>query len=182
MELTDFIKVYNVGGELCDKILEGKTDDVLWSPHCWNDYGSGEFHSHEEKELDVLFIERDDPALGVASQIIRTLIGAYSMQFPLVGVSQFNDIRLNRYVPGTIMRRHVDHIHTLFDGETKGIPVLTILMNLNDEYEGGELTVCDRDYNLNKGDVILFPSCFLYPHEVKEVTSGVRFSAVAWAW
>ncbi len=182
MELTDYIKVYNVGGDLCDKILEGKTEESLWSPHCWNDYGSGEFHSHEEKELDVLFLQSDDPALGYTSQITRTLLQAYCMQFPVAGVSQFNDARLNRYVPGTIMRNHVDHIHTIFDGETKGIPVLTILMNLNDGYEGGELVVCDRTFHMKKGDVILFPSCFLYPHQVLEVTSGVRFSAVSWAW
>lgn len=182
MELADFIKVYNVGPEACDMILEGKTADELWSPHCWNDYGRGEFHTHEEKELDVLFLEQGDPALAVASQVTRTLVQAYSMAFPDVGVSQFNDARLNRYTPSTVMRRHVDHIHTLFDGEAKGIPVLTVLMNLNDGYEGGELVVCDREYSLRKGDVVLFPSCFLYPHEVKEVTSGVRYSAVAWAW
>lgn len=182
MELVDFVKVYNIGGELCDKILRGKTDPELWSPHCWNDYGSGEFTTHEEKELDVLFLEEGDPSLTITAQVTRTLIQAYCMQFPTAGVSQFNDARLNRYLPGTIMRRHVDHIHTIFDGTAKGIPVLTILMNLNDEYEGGELIVCDNEHKLRKGDVILFPSCFLYPHEVKEVISGVRFSAVSWAW
>lgn len=182
MELTDFIKVYNVGGEICDRILDGKTDGALWSPHCWNDYGRGEFHTHKEKELDVLFLEPNDPALELTSQIARTLIQAYAMAFPDVAVSQFSDARLNRYTPNTVMRRHVDHIHSLFDGETKGIPILTILTNLNDGYEGGGLIVCDREYNLKKGDIILFPSCFLYPHEVLEVTSGVRFSAVSWAW
>jgi len=182
VELVDFIKVYNVGGDICDRVLVGKTDPELWRPHCWNDYGSGDFHSNEEKELDVLFLEKDDPALETISQVTRTLIQAYTMAFPDVGLTQFNDARLNRYVPGTVMRRHVDHIHTLFDGETRGVPVLTVLMNLNDGYGGGGLIVCNRQYNLKKGDVILFPSCFLYPHEVLEVTSGVRFSAVSWAW
>ncbi|MBM4058547.1 MAG: 2OG-Fe(II) oxygenase [Planctomycetes bacterium] len=182
MELADFIKVYNVGGDICDRILDGKVEGSEWAPHCWNDYGKGEFHSHDEKELDVLFLEPGDPSLEHAAQVIRTLVQAYALQFPEVGVSQFSDARLNRYTPNTVMRRHVDHIHTLFDGEAKGIPVLTILMNLNDGYEGGGLVVCDREYAMKKGDVILFPSCFLYPHEVLEVTAGMRFSAVSWAW
>jgi predicted 2-oxoglutarate/Fe(II)-dependent dioxygenase YbiX len=182
LELADYIKVYNVGGDICDRILDGKTDPGLWSPHCWNDYGSGEFTTHEEKELDVLFLQEGDTSLAITAQVTRTLLQAYCMQHPAAAVSEFNDARLNRYLPGTVMRRHVDHIHTIFDGQAKGIPILTILMNLNDGYEGGGLIVCDREYNLNKGDVIIFPSCFLFPHEVREVTSGVRFSAVSWAW
>ena len=80
------------------------------------------------------------------------------------------------------MRKHYDHIRSLFDGERKGIPVLSILGVLNDDYEGGEFLVNDRDFNLKQGDIILFPSCFMYPHEVKEVTKGTRYSFISWAF
>ena len=36
------------------------------------------------------------------------------------------------------MALHCDHIHSLFEGQKKGIPTMTFLAVLNDDYEGGE--------------------------------------------
>ena len=35
---------------------------------------------------------------------------------------------------------------------------------------------------LKQGDVLLFPSTFLYRHCITEVTKGTRFSGVTWAY
>jgi len=92
-------------------------------------------------------------------------------------------LTLNRYTPGTTMRTHIDHIHSLFDGRQKGIPVLSMIGILNEDYDGGELVFFD-DYKIKTktGDLIIFPSCFLYPHAIEEVTKGTRYSFVSWAW
>ena len=98
-------------------------------------------------------------------------------------MSQFNSIRFNRYEPDQIMRQHYDHIHSLFDGEIKGVPVLSFIMNFNDDYEGAELFFWkDTMVELGKGDIVMFPSNFLFPHGVTEATKGKRYSAVAWGW
>ena len=39
-----------------------------------------------------------------------------------------------------------------------------------------------KKIRLKTGDILLFPSNFMYPHEVKEVTKGVRYSFVRWAF
>jgi len=54
---------------------------------------------------------------------------------------------------------------------------------LNEDYDGGELVFFD-DYKIKTktGDLIIFPSCFLYPHAIEEVTKGTRYSFVSWAW
>ena len=72
-----------------------------------------------------------------------------------------------------------DHIHSLFDGQRKGIPILSILGVLNEGYEGGEF-VFFQDYEvpLKAGDIMVFPSNFMYPHTVKELTKGERFTFV----
>jgi len=80
------------------------------------------------------------------------------------------------------MRKHYDHIHSIFDGQRKGIPVLSMLGILNNDYEGGEFLVRDKQFKLKQGDMIIFPSCFMYPHEVKEVTKGIRYSFISWAF
>jgi predicted 2-oxoglutarate/Fe(II)-dependent dioxygenase YbiX len=71
----------------------------------------------------------------------------------------------------------------MFDGERKGIPILSVLGILNDNYEGGEFIMFD-DYkiNLKMGDVLIFPSIFLYPHKVKSVNKGTRYSFISWVW
>jgi predicted 2-oxoglutarate/Fe(II)-dependent dioxygenase YbiX len=81
------------------------------------------------------------------------------------------------------MRSHLDHIHSLFDGKEKGIPVFSIVGNLNDDYEGAEFYFWD-DYvvPLGAGDILMFPSLFMYPHGVKEARKGNRYSFVSWAW
>ena len=90
--------------------------------------------------------------------------------------------RINKYEPGTEMRVHWDEITSLFDGQIRGIPTLTILGALNDEYEGGELLMWGEPFELKAGDVLVFPSTFLYPHSVNTVKSGTRYSFVSWAW
>ena len=81
------------------------------------------------------------------------------------------------------MSKHVDHIHDLFTGDIKGIPILSILSLLNDNYQGGEFIMFD-DYEikLKAGDLLIFPSVFLYPHLVKPVTKGIRYSFVSWCY
>ena len=98
-------------------------------------------------------------------------------------IKTFTPIRFNRYSTGTMMREHYDHIHSLFDGERKGIPILSILGVLNEGYEGGEFLFFDHhEVPLKAGDIMVFPSNFMYPHTVKEVTKGERYTFVSWAF
>ena len=81
------------------------------------------------------------------------------------------------------MQNHCDHIHSLFDGEIKGVPILSIIGILNDDYEGGKLIMFeDKTIETKKGDLLIFPSNFLYPHKIAPVTKGVRYSYVSWVW
>ena len=82
------------------------------------------------------------------------------------------------------MALHCDHIHSMFDGNMKGIPILSVLGLLNDDFEGGEFLMFDdeKQINLKAGDIMVFPSVFLYPHRVAPVTKGIRHAFVAWVW
>ena len=78
---------------------------------------------------------------------------------------------------------HCDHISELFDGQRKGIPTLSIVGLLNEDYEGGELIMFDNyEIKLKQGDLMIFPSNFLYPHKVEPIKKGVRYSYVSWVW
>ena len=89
------------------------------------------------------------------------------------------------YNKATSMQKHCDHIWSLFEdnGKPRGIPVLSIITALNDNYSGGEIIMCEKyKYKLKAGETLIFPSNFLYPHEVKKITKGTRHSMVSWVY
>ena len=53
----------------------------------------------------------------------------------------------------------------------------------NDDYEGGGFFFFeDYEVKLKQGDILIFPSVFMFPHRVEKVTKGIRNSFVSWAW
>ena len=76
---------------------------------------------------------------------------------------------------------HCDHVGNAVGG--KGIPTVSIVGNLGDDFEGGALRFWGtKDYYFKKGEIMFFPSNFLYPHRVRKVTKGLRYSFVSWVW
>jgi len=94
-------------------------------------------------------------------------------------VSNHSNIRLNKYKTGRIMSEHFDLIRR---NKTDGIPVLSLVGALNDNYNGGQFLMNDEVIPMKQGDILVFPSTFLYPHKVTEVTEGTRYTFVTWAY
>jgi hypothetical protein len=180
--IADYVKLYQfLDQEFCVNTVKSIAD-VNWQKHTYYDYGSNQHRSYD-----------DDLSINTGSNPFKTLI-QHRLWAPIKQYVQeldmswfdswngFSDIRFNRYAPGTNMKLHCDHIQSLFDGSIKGIPTLTVLGLLNNDYQGGELELCGEIVNINPGEVIIFPSNFMYPHRVKTVTHGVRYSYVSWVY
>ena len=187
-QLRDLIHVERgiIPANLCEYLVE-EIEKNEWRPHTWYNNVANSFGSEETMELDVQNITGEHQQLLTPFMIQAGAAynATYSFQCERTQqiMNKFSAIRFNRYAPGQIMRQHHDHIHSLFDGNEKGIPVLSFILNLNDDYEGAELFFWDDHVvPLGKGDIIMFPSLFLFPHGVKEATKGKRYSAVSWAW
>lgn len=60
--------------------------------------------------------------------------------------------------------------------------VLSVLLYLNDDYEGGEIEFKHSNVRIKPapGSVLFFPSNFLYVHEVYPVTKGPRYALPNW--
>jgi len=78
-----------------------------------------------------------------------------------------------RYGVGQHFAVHTDH------GFSYNCTVSSV-MYLNDDYEGGELWFPYLDIVLKPeyGDIVLFPSTFIYAHASKPITRGVKYAAV----
>lgn len=61
---------------------------------------------------------------------------------------------------------------------------LSISICLNNEYTGGEFVFDCKGEKLtipqNVGDAVIFPSNFIFPHQVNKVTKGTRFALIGW--
>ena len=187
-QLKDLIHIERglIATNLCDYIVD-EIEKKEWRPHSWYNNVQGTFGSEETKELDVQNITAEHQQLLTPFMISAG--ASYNAKYhfecerTMQIMNKFSAIRFNRYSPGQIMRAHHDHIASLFSGDERGIPVLSFILNLNDDYEGADLYFWE-DYKvpLGKGDIIMFPSLFLFPHGVTEATRGRRFSAVSWGW
>ena len=185
-----FVAQKIIPADLCDAIVQD-IETRPWEPHTWYDKVTHAYNSEETMELDV------QPASPqIQKQLGNFIVAAakiyhnnysysYADQPDRTGqmMSQFSLVRFNRYTPGQIMRQHHDHIHSIFDGKIKGVPVLTFILNFNDDYEGADLYFWkDTVVKLGKGDIIMFPSNWLFPHGVTEATKGKRYSGSVWGW
>ena len=162
-----------------------------WSTHQFYKAGSGDYVSYDN-ELSVSWSnikqrqEIQDKIYNGLQRYINELPTMTKVDYAhswFSGWAGYSELRFNKYDESTLMKLHCDHIHSMFDGDRKGIPVLSILGCLNDDYKGGELIMfADQEIKLKGGSLLIFPSNFLYPHEVKPVTKGSRYSYVSWAW
>ncbi len=189
-KLKDLIVVEEglIPKNICDYIIQD-IETRQWAPHTWYNAEAGTFGSEPTKELDVQSTTEELQAL--LTPYVISAGASYNEKVLFEGggertrqiMSKFSKIRFNRYVPGQIMRTHMDHIKSLFTPPEQGIPVLSMIICFNDEYEGGELVFWD-DYKVKPkaGSIIAWPSLFLYPHGVAEITSGKRYSGVLWCW
>lgn len=185
--LSEYVKTYNnwFDKEKCKKIVS-EIEKNHWKQHTFYSVENNSYGTRSgDKELDISYTADAD----IEKYVMQRIWDGYlqyvtDLKFSWWnGWQGFSRVRFNRYVETRVMAEHCDHIHSLFDGERKGIPVMTALGLLNDDFEGGELVMWeDEVIKFKGGDLLVFPSVFLYPHRIEPVIKGVRYSCVSWAW
>jgi hypothetical protein len=188
-DLRSYLKIYSdwLTPEVCQETVdELELVEGQFQTHQFYDYINDTNHSYEH-ELAVTWsnVRHKDYIM----QRIWDGLQKYHQELVEWGCNWystwqgFTEVRFNRYREDTQMKLHCDHIHSMFDGQRKGIPTLTILGGLNGGYEGGDLVFWqDTPITLKAGEIMIFPSNFLYPHRVDLVTKGTRYSYVSWTW
>jgi hypothetical protein len=192
-DLSYYVKSYKmISDDDCKRIVK-KIEGVDWKQHEFYDVHSGESSDRSgDKELDVGYIhfsEEDQEGWELRSLVMEAIWKSYKSYVTDLNLGWwsswegFSEVRFNRYKETRLMAEHCDHIHSLFDGQRKGIPTMTALGLLNEEYEGGEFVMWeDVVLPFKAGEIKIFPSCFLYPHRIDPVNFGTRYSFVSWAW
>ena len=92
-----------------------------------------------------------------------------------VGINAYEAFNFVKYEgAGTHFRIHADHGPTY-------VTTISIVVYLNDDYEGGDIWFPRMD-NLSikpkAGDIVVFPSTYIYEHASQDMISGTKYSVV----
>lgn len=185
-QLKDFIWYGKevIDPDFCDYILNEYAESDLWEA---TRVGSGydpnsrrcSFIPTSEKNIIEQNPEIRQNIDDKLFEIVKNLVEDYKNNNPgspdELEIQEDSGYELLKYEVGDFYIQHTDS----FKLEPR---TLTIIMSMNDGYEGGEVALFDRElvYKLDAGDVLIFPSNFMYPHEILPVTSGTRYSMITW--
>lgn len=181
--LKDYIIVLNdvLPHAVCDKILEEYAGSCEWQQ---TSVGGGEvrldIRSAQTIQMSADFVlnknlelrkELDSDVFAGASKAIQ----AYNEKFEHCRIEEDSGYELLRYETGQFYTQHTDS----FKARPRAV---SCSFSLNDNYEGGEFGFFDRELTIKapKGGAVLFPSNFMYPHEIMPVIKGVRYSIITW--
>lgn len=185
-DLTWYMKRYDgfFDQQFCESVVK-ELDSLDWNKHQYFTQESKYITHDDDLEISYATITQKN----IINECIKSIVDKYifydlPQEFKwFKNYHGFTTIRFNKYETGTLMRPHCDHIHDIFDGERKGIPILTVLGALNDDYEGGDLIMWgNTKIEFKAGTILVFPSNFMYPHCITKVLAGTRYSFVSWVW
>ena len=183
--LDDYIIVVKnaVPEELCDRIVNQYKNSKEW-----NIGAIGQKYDENLRNCSVIRISapsiieiNPEARKSIDDDIFNFLsktIVKYSEVFPNCIFSQDSGYDLLKYEEGQYIKEHID----TGTGEGTTPRLISCSIALNDDYEGGEFAFFKERviHRLGKGDVIMFPSNFMYPHEILPVTEGTRYSIITW--
>ena len=180
--MKDYIGYYTdlIPPPICDAII-GHVENERLSDFAKSTYSDpdGVVESDDRVCMDEIWFLQDHKFYDVLKNFVLKGLENYSKQHPKFVVTHHTNFRLNKYSKGGFMSKHCDNIHHSH-GQQYGYPHVSVLLFLNDDYEGGEFVVADETYVTKKGSSLIFPSNFMFPHEVKPITDGTRWSVITW--
>jgi hypothetical protein len=192
LELEKYVGIYKnaLSDNLCEDIIKN-LENCQFGRHEFIDYSGSYSPSNTDPEVYSPHIDPNGDfeiyTYEKTVKIIYSVLENYyktSINFSWYnGWNGYTPLKFNKYTALTEMTNHCDHISDIFDGTVKGIPTLTVIGLLNGNFTGGEFVMFeDKVYELHAGDIIIFPSIFLYPHRVNPILSGIRYSVVSWVY
>ena len=179
--LEQYVKVFYdvVPEDLCDAIIEEYSNSNEWK---LAETGGG--LQTDIRNVDQIGIS-DDVTIGDSAlrkelddrlfKSVETVSIKYQEEFKHYSINVDTGYNLLRYKEGQFYTQHTDSFVTQQRS-------LSCSLILNDDYEGGEFCFWDGTmmHRPPKGAALVFPSNFMYPHEIRKVTKGERYSIITW--
>lgn len=97
----------------------------------------------------------------------------YCLMYPMEPLEYWESMNLIKYNVGNHFQTHAD------DGASYK-SVVSLVGYLNDNYDGGEIVFPAHEITIKprSGDLVIFPSNYMFMHRAMPVTSGTKYSLV----
>jgi predicted 2-oxoglutarate/Fe(II)-dependent dioxygenase YbiX len=175
--------------DLCDSIVNEYKDSDFSIAQIIRNGGVNQVKYDDRNCKVTLLLNNTTPYRQyLDNQVYKSMFEAtkqYSTEYSQLLLRNDSGYELMKYEIGGMFKPHYDQFaggEDSYDSSTRR--VVSCVALINSEFEGGELRFFEGKYKytpkLEKGDIIMFPSNFLFPHEVTEVTKGTRYSIVTW--
>lgn len=157
--------------ENTDSGLSSNTSITKWKRWIASDKG---YEFGYQKSINESIIDETNESLVSINKQIRDAIYLGSKHYANyydINIGYLTPISIAKYSTGKQMGSHIDSY-----GDERS-PVLSVVLYLNDNYEGGELYFKEQDIKIKPvaGSLIAFPSVAPYFHQSMEVTKGVKY-------
>jgi hypothetical protein len=138
--------------------------------------------NYRARDTDLILLreypDEPNPVLGAFRKAFRDQIQPcidYYVAYHAAKIETMEHPQLLRYGPKQKFHDHIDD-HPFFTRR------ISLTFYLNEEYEGGDVEFprFNLKFKAKKNQLLMFPSNFVYNHEVHPVTSGVRYVIVQW--
>lgn len=162
--------------EFCKKFISYFDKQNKWAKSVT--YGEMEFsispESSPRQSMQINLLEYKC-ADKYAFDIFTTGLSKVREKYSHLNISSDEGYSLLRYTGGGEYKSHIDH------GPSNN-RVLSGLIYLNDNYEGGEIYFDTKDIKIKpeEGDVVFFPSGYTHSHASLPVTKGIKYAIVTW--
>jgi Rps23 Pro-64 3,4-dihydroxylase Tpa1-like proline 4-hydroxylase len=180
-KLEDYIKVFNnmLPEEFCDEIIKEYKNTDEWQ---FSSISAEKQVNRNIRNCTSILISNHQLNSSIRKKIDESLfeysgkcVKKYSDLFPNFQINIDTGYELLKYDTGGFYVQHTDS----FKEQQRSVSCSFIL---NDDYSGGEFAFFNREMIIKaaKGSVIMFPSNFMYPHEIMPVSDGTRYSIITW--
>jgi len=177
----------------CDMIIKEYEDSNLWKATGLYEYDKSITKCNADQRNDSNVVNRDETCFSILISRVKDRVpnGGYidKLLFERSGiavrlytnknkwcsVTKDEGYELLKFSRGNNLNIHVDNTSVL-------VRNITLSIALSDDYVGGEWYFPNEDKHLkiSKGGALMFPSNFLFPHCIKPIESGTRYSVVTW--
>jgi predicted 2-oxoglutarate/Fe(II)-dependent dioxygenase YbiX len=182
-KLEDFIQVFDnvLSPENCNLILNEYQNSYEWSDTL---IGNGQVSKDTRNCMEIpiskdYIIQKNFDVRknidNIIFESVKKVIDNYNALVPTFHIDIDTGYQLLRYKEGEFYVQHTDS----FKEQQRS---LSCSIQLNEDYEGGEFALFDREIMIRTkpGSAIVFPSNFMYPHEIMPVIKGTRYSIITW--
>jgi len=167
--------------ERLEKVIEDNSNDFFKWSEAKVGYGKTmkDYRDCVDFKVDKASIKKpkvaDTDMVNIYNEIdelLQACLGDYCSKFNISMKFQ-EAVNFVRYGEGQHFATHSDHGFSY-------VCTVSSVMYLNDNYTGGGLhfPYLEYTYTPEEGDIVFFPSTFLYAHAALPVKEGIKYSAV----